>query len=231
MSYHLAISPRTIVKYLTIGVIILTLISLPIQIAKYVFDYRADWMTMFNLDREMNLPTWYTGLMLAFCALLLRAIAVGKKTRRERYYRHWNFLSILFLFLAVDEVLQIHEIFIIPDLSKILPWFFYSVWVVPYSIALIVFLQKYWQFTIDLPSRTSRHFILAAMLYIGGALGMEIVGSYWTEVEGQQNLIYALMATLEEVLEMIGIIVFIYGLLAYIKVWQNYLQINIKILE
>ena len=44
---------------------------------------------------------------------------------------------------------------------------------------------------------------------------MEMIGSYWTDLEGQQNLIYALMATLEEVMEMIGIIVFIYGLLSY----------------
>jgi hypothetical protein len=231
MSYHLTIYPKTIVKYLTIGVIILALISIPIQIGKYVFDYREDWTRMFNLDREMNLPTWYTAFMLAFCALLLRVIALDKKTPRERYFRHWNFLSMLFLFLAADEVLQIHELFIIKDISRMLPGIFYSVWVIPYGIALIIFAQKYWKFTRDLPNQTRFHFILAAILYIGGALGMEMIGSYWTDLEGQQNLIYALMATLEEVMEMMGIITFIYGLLNYIKRDQNDLQINIKILN
>jgi hypothetical protein len=231
MLYHLTISPKTIVKYLTIGVIILALISIPIQIGKYVFDYREAWTRTFNLDREMNLPTWYSALMLAFCALLLRVIALGKKTQQERYFRHWNFLSMLFLFLAVDEVAQIHEIFIIKDISRMLPGIFYSVWVIPYGIALIIFAQKYWKFTRDLPNQTRFHFILAAILYIGGALGMEMVGSYWTDLEGQQNLIYALMATLEEVMEMMGIIVLIYGLLTYIKREQDHLQINIKILN
>jgi ABC-type Fe3+-siderophore transport system permease subunit len=98
MLYHLTISPKTIVKYLTMGVIILALISIPIQIGKYVFDYREAWTRTFNLDREMNLPTWYSALMLAFCALLLRVIALGKKTQRERYFRHWNFLSMLYLY-------------------------------------------------------------------------------------------------------------------------------------
>ncbi len=228
MSYHLAISPKTIVKYLTLGVIILTLISIPIQIGKYVFDYRQEWTRMFNLDREMNLPTWYTALMLVFCALLLRIIAQGKKTKGESYFPQWNFLSILFVFLALDEVLQIHELFIIHDLSRMLPGIFYSVWVIPYGIALIIFTQKYWKFTLNLSKQTRFHFIFAAILYIGGGLGMEMVGGYWTDLEGQQNLVYALMATLEEVMEMMGIIVFIYGLLTYLKVWQNELKIHIK---
>ncbi len=231
MSYYLKISPKTVIKSLTLIVILLALISLPIQIGKYVFDYRAAWTRMFNLDREMNLPTWYSAFILAFCALLLRIIAIAKKTQRERYSRHWNFLSLLFLFLAFDELFQIHEIFIIKDISRMLPGVFYSVWVIPYGIGLIIFAQKYWKFTRDLPDRTRFHFILAAILYIGGALGMEMVGSYWTDLEGQQNLVYALMATLEEVMEMMGIIILIYGLLNYIKEWHNHLKINIKIIE
>ena len=230
MSYQITISPKTIVKYLTIGVILLALVSIPIQIGKYVFGYREAWTRMFNLDREMNLPTWYSAFMLSFCALLLRVIALGKKRKSERYFRHWNFLSYLFLFLAFDEVLQIHELFIIKDISRMLPGIFYSVWVIPYGIALIIFAHKYWKFTRDLPNQTRFYFILAAIFYIGGALGMEMVGSYWTDLEGQQNLVYALMATLEEVMEMMGIIVLIYGLLNYIKNWYNDLNISIKIL-
>ena len=230
MSYQIKISPKQVFKYLTIVVIILALVSIPIQIGKYIFDYRAAWTRMFNLDREMNLPTWYSALMLAFAALLLRIISINKKHQKERYLRHWKFLSILFLFLAFDELFQIHEIFIIKDISRMLPGIFYSVWVIPYGIALIVFAQKYWKFTRDLPHQTRLHFIIAAILYIGGALGMEIIGSYWTDLEGQQNLVYALMATLEEVMEMMGIIVLIYGLLNYIKAWHNDLIINIKII-
>lgn len=231
MSYQIKIYPKAIFKYLTIIVVILALASIPIQIGKYVFDYRAAWTRMFNLDREMNLPTWYSALMLAFSALLLRIISIHKKNHNQRYFRHWNVLSMLFLFLALDELFQIHEIFIIKDISRMLPGIFYSVWVIPYGIALIVFAQKYWKFTRDLPSQTRFHFILAAFLYIGGALGMEMVGSYWTDLEGQQNLVYALMATLEEVMEMMGIIVFIYGLLSHLKQEQDHLQINIKILN
>jgi hypothetical protein len=69
--------------------------------------------------------------------------------------------------------------------------------------------------------------MLAAFLYIGGALGMEMVGSYIAEWQGQQNLLYALVATTEEVIEMIGIIVFIYGLLYYLGRWAKHIDIKI----
>ena len=69
------------------------------------------------------------------------------------------------------------------------------------------------------------------MLYIGGALGMEMVGSYYAELEGQQHLTYALLTSLEEAMEMMGTVVFIYGLLFYIERWTQKLQVQIKILE
>ena len=230
MPYQISISPGILVKRLTIGVAVLTALNIPVQIAKYVFNYREDWMTMFNFDREMNLPTWYSAWMLTFCALLLRVIAIGKKTQGDRYYRHWNLLSIIFFFLAIDEVLQIHEAFIIPDLSRVLPWIFHSVWVIPYGIALVFFAKHYWKFTAHLPRQTRFHFLLAALLYIGGALGWELVQGYWTGLEGKMNLAYALMATVEEIMEMMGVIVLIYGLLYYIREWKTDLHFLVKII-
>lgn len=232
MQYQIAISPRLLAQRLMIGVLILTTISIAIQFCKYVFNYRADWMAMFNLDREMNFPTWYSTLMLAFCALLLRAITVGKKRLSDPYYRHWKLLSIIFWLMAIDEILDLHAFLIIPDLAKALklPWFLHSTWVIPGIIVVIIFVRQYWKFTVNLPKKSRSHFMLAAMLYIGGSLGMEMVGSYYAELEGQQHLTYALMATLEEVMEMSGIIVFIYGLLFYIGLWTQDLQIQVKIL-
>ena len=58
-----------------------------------------------------------------------------------------------------------------------------------------------------------------------------MVGSYFAELEGQQHLTYALLAVLEEVMEMLGIIVFIYALLFYIGRWTHDLQVQVKILE
>ena len=58
-----------------------------------------------------------------------------------------------------------------------------------------------------------------------------MVGSYYAELEGQQHLTYALLTSLEEAMEMIGTVVFIYGLLFYIGRWAQKLQVQIKIFE
>lgn len=231
MQLKICLSPRIIVKYLIIGVVFLTLVSTGIQIGKYVFDYRADWTTMFNLDRELNLPTWYSSFMLGTCSILLKTIAIGKKRQSDRFTQDWQLLSLIFFWLAIDEVLSIHEILIIPEVSKALnlPWFLHSMWVIPGTIFVIWFVRRYWKFSFHLPYKSRQHFYLAAFLYIGGALIMEMVGSYIAEAEGQQNLIYALTATLEEVMEMIGIITFIYALLDYLRQWLDKLDLEITI--
>jgi hypothetical protein len=72
---------------------------------------------------------------------------------------------------------------------------------------------------------------LAACLYIGGALLMEMLGSYITVLENQQNPIYAGMAIIEEIMEMMGIIVFMYGLLVYIREWHQKIDVEIKIMS
>jgi len=230
MQLKISIKPSSIVKYLAIVVIFLTIFSIGIQIGKYVFDYRESWTRMFNLDREMNIPTWFSALMLGFCGLLLRMIAQGKKQQDERSTKDWRLLSNIFFFLAIDEVLSIHEILIIPDVNKALklPGFLHSLWVIPGAIFVLWFIKRFWNFSQNLPYKSRKHFFLAAAFYVGGALIMEVIGSH---IEGQQNLTYALVATVEEVMEMTGIIIFIYGLLFYLQEWTPNLLLQLNFVE
>lgn len=233
MQIKISISPRAIVKYLVIGVIFLTLVSTSIQICKYVFSYREEWMSLFNLDRELNFPTFYSALMIGFCAVLLKIIAIGKKRHSDRYATDWQLLSLIFLLLAIDEVLSIHEILIIPEVSETLnlPWFLHSMWVIPGMVFVGWFIKRYWKFSRHLSLKSQRHFIFAGFVYVGGALVMEMIGSYLAESQGQQHLPYALVATVEEVMEMTGIIIFIYGLLYYLSQWTKQLNIQVNILD
>ena len=231
MRIEIAVSPRTIAKYLTIGVIFFTLIGTGIQICKYVFDYKDEWMKLFNLDRELNFPTWYSALMLAACAMLLKLIATGKQQQGDRYTKDWQLLSLIFIWLAIDEVVSLHEIFIIPELSEALnlPWFLHSAWVIPGVCFVIWFARRYSKFVRHLPRKSRQQFVLAACIYVGGALVMEMVGSHFAESLSQQHIIYALIATLEEFLEMVGIVTFIYALLVYLGQWSRQLDLQIEI--
>ena len=231
MRLKISLSPRQIISYLAVAVAFFILVSVVIQICKYGYDYRADWMKLFNVDRELNFPTWYSALTIAFCSLLLRIIANGKKQQGDRYTKDWQLLSLIFLWLAIDEVLSIHEILIIPEVSEALnlPWFLHSMWVIPGTIFVIWFIKRYSRFVRHLPYISRKHFFSAAACYIGGALIMEMIGSYIAEARGQQNLVYALIATAEEAMEMIGIIIFIYGLLFYLRQWNDKINLEITI--
>jgi hypothetical protein len=233
MQLSFSVSPKSMAIKLTCGVLILTVPSIIVQILKYSYNQRSDWMDMFNLDRELNFPTWYSALMLVSCGLLLATIAKGKEIEGDRYYPQWRFLSIIFYFLALDELVSIHEILIIPELAEILhlPGFLGQIWVIPGAIFVLWLFKKYWVFINYLPPRSRWHFLLAGTLYVGGALVMEAIGGQlFAALRNRTNLIYALVANVEEVMEMMGLVVFIYGLLFYLSKWQQELEIKIKFL-
>ena len=70
---------------------------------------------------------------------------------------------------------------------------------------------------VQLPSPIRRLFILAGLIYLSGAIGMETVaGHFVVPVWGDQGMKYVFCAAIEEFLEMIGIVVFMYALLTYL---------------
>jgi hypothetical protein len=233
MQLKITAFPRIIARYLMIGVIFFTIVGVVIQIGKYVFNYQDEWLDLFNVDRELNFPTWYSALMIAFCAVLLKIIATGKKQQGDRYTKDWQLLSLIFWFLAIDEIVSIHEILIIPEVSQALhlPWFLHSAWVIPGMIFVAWFARRYSKFVRHLPAKSRLHFIFAACIYVGGALIMEMIGSYFAESLSQQNIIYALTTSVEECLEMTGIVMLIYSLLYYLGQWAHQLDLQIDILE
>ncbi len=60
---------------------------------------------------------------------------------------------------------------------------------------------------------------------------MEMVGGYYADAVTQRNLIYGLMVCVEEILEMVGVIVFIYALLSYIGSHLETIDLRLKIVD
>ena len=63
-----------------------------------------------------------------------------------------------------------------------------------------------------LPTRVRNQFVLAGAIYVGGALGKELPLGYWTDLRGDQNLVYGLIDLVEESMEMIGASLFLCSL-------------------
>ncbi|GAB2522799.1 hypothetical protein GCM10027085_11320 [Spirosoma aerophilum] len=67
--------------------------------------------------------------------------------------------------------------------------------------------------------------IVSGAIYVVGAIGVEMMGAGFYTLEGQMSIEYKLSTHLEEMMEMTGLIVFIYALTEYI---QNHWNIAVQ---
>jgi len=172
---------------------------------------------LFDLAIEGNIPTLYSAVAILFCSALLALITHTNwhKPDGKRFY--WLGLTILFLFLAIDEGTAIHEAvgeYFERYLSA--TGFLYYMWVVPYGIATVVLGLVFFKFVWELPKNTRLHFIVAGTIFLTGVLGIEMLGAREADLHGTETVVYCMLYTLEEMLEMLGIILFIYALLSHL---------------
>jgi hypothetical protein len=218
-SVDIVISPQRITLFLTSIVVVLILVHSLGQFSRYYLgdDYLYGLVPLFTLGSEHNVPAYYSALAILFCSLLLTVIAVGRRRRRASDVRYWWGLAGIFLFLSVDEALEVHEHLIGPmQMLLNAPEQRYFVWLIPYAALLLVFGVLYARFILQLPKPTRRRFILAGLVYLSGAAGLEIVGGLYYESHGHTTLTFTVLESLEDALEMLGIVMFIHALASYI---------------
>jgi hypothetical protein len=188
-------------------------------VSKFYFDhdYVYGLVPLFDFDSERNIPTLYSSFALALVSLLLFIISLIHKKNKSSYAL-WLGLSVIFIFLSIDEVFLIHE-----QLSKTLrgsvktSGLFYYPWVIPYGSALTMLIVVYSKFLINLPKNILVLFIISGTIFVSGALGFELLEGRHAELYGTNNLLYSFLYTCEEFLEMYGIALFIYTLSTYIS--------------
>ena len=117
-----------------------------------------------------------------------------------------------------------HELLVPPTrelLGDYASGIFYFAWVIPGIAFILLFALTFVKFLLHLQLRTRWLFLVSAVLFIGGAVGTELIGGRYAELHGFQNLTYTMIATVEEALEMAGVIVFIFALLKYVETNYN----------
>ena len=199
------------------------------MVSTYYFGYPSVYglVRLFYFDAESNVPSLYSSLALFFSSVFLLFIALKRKELKAPS-TSWFGLSLIFLFLTFDEAASIHELLVDPirgtfELSGLL----YYAWVVPYGVALVVFVMAYSRFLLELPKNIAILFVLSGAIYVSGALGVELLGGKHAYLYGTNNILYSVLATIEETLEMLGIAIFIYTLLTYIASELGFIKITI----
>lgn len=215
------IEPGRVLRILLIiiaGLVIASTATQAMRLHVPDFPLRDSIAHLFYVDFEQSVPTLYSSVVLIISALLFGVVGHAHRRADRSYIRHWSALSILFLLLAVDESAVLHEQATGPfrRMLNIESGPLWWAWVIPAALAVAVLAVGFLRFFNYLPRPTRRRLIAAAILFLGGAIGIELVGAAYASVHGVRDFTYVLIATAEESLEMLGGAVLVYALLAYI---------------
>lgn len=230
----ISISPNKIIRVLIYLVVFFILAHIFVGLIENIIGHNRypgteTFVRLFNLDAEANISTWFAASILLLCSVLIAVIAIGKKQDNDRFLRHWVALSIIFIGLSIDEAAAVHESLINPlRLAFNARGFLYFTWVIPGFIFVVIFVLVYLRFLIDLPSKTKHLFILAGFTFIVGSIGIELIGGYHDDLYGRQDMIWVVITCIEESLEMVGIVIFVYALMSYINSYKNEFQLRIS---
>jgi len=220
---------RQVSDALLIVVTVLIGLSLVGQCSKYLLGHSMlkGFVPTFYVDMESSVPTWYSSAALGLAGALFALIAAAKFQANDKYRWHWATLGSLFVFLSLDEIAMIHELPVDPLREQFhTGGLLYYPWVVPGAALVGLISVCYLRLFLTLPRRTQSLFVLAGALFVSGAIGVEMLSGAQADLFGEENLDYALIVTLEEFLEMLGIVVLIRSLLEYIQVHLGDLEVQ-----
>ena len=211
-----------VVKLLVVFAVMLIVIHSSILGIYYYIDDpdKFDFVQMFDLDMEANIPTLFSSLLFTIASFLF--FLNGKKEYVKRKY--WWGLSIIFLFLSFDESAKIHEN--IGDLTEKFvdaSGFLYYPWVISYTLLVLILGVVYFRFFWHMERKIFWRFVLAAVIFLSGAVGFELLGAREASLYGTDTPLYSLLYTIEESLEMFGVIYLISLLLTLLD------QVTVKI--
>lgn len=219
---QLQIVPGRVLFTLGTAIAFLALAHLLLHFVQARFGGLDRTLRLFELDEEANLPTWFSSITLFAAALISVVIGRLEHSRRPRETRFWMILAAGFVYLSIDELAMLHDKFG-GTLATVLGvrahgWITY-VWVVPALVAIAAVGLLLLGFVRRLPRRVQRLSVLAGILYVGGAVGCEMISARLVAADGSRALTsmpYFIEVLAEETLEMSGVALWIYAQLIYL---------------
>lgn len=183
----------------------------------------------FSLEGEGNFPAFFSAFILLLAAVLFLTIGSATRLKKEFAWGYWFGLAVIFFFLSLDEATQIHE-----KLDTDLIWSSFNLtglvawpWVILYgSLSLCVGIF-YFRFWLGLPGRFRFAFALAAAVYVGSALGFEMLEALEYTTQGGATARFVVLTSLEEIFEMTAIVYLIATQFKYLHTYFPVLHISL----
>lgn len=205
---------------LAVALALLHIIGLGLD-AKYDNRITELLVEKFSLEGEGNIPAFFSASLLLFTSVLFLIIGWAKKNSTTPVYaNYWLGLGVVFLFLSLDEAAQIHE-----KLDTDLIWGAYEStgllawpWVIIYGGLALLFAASYFKFWMQLPWGFKPHYMAAAVIYVGSALGFEMLEALEYTTHGGYTFTYVVLTSVEEMFEMGAIVYVIYTNMRFLSI-------------
>lgn len=213
-----SVRPVRVLAGLSVIIAILVVFSVSGQYARFFLGHGRllGFIDAFDLDAEANVPTYFSCLQLLAASFLAGLIASTVRRSGAAFAGHWGMLSVIFAYLSLDEFMMLHEqLARLPFLPAKEGVFFYA-WVIPGLVIVAVFGALYTRFFWALPTRSKVWFAASGALFVGGAIGVEMMGGLYASQHGEISFTKAMIIAVEETFEMSGVALFIYALLDYL---------------
>ncbi|MFN3193531.1 MAG: hypothetical protein ACE361_23665 [Aureliella sp.] len=184
------------------------------QIIGDLDDPIADMLRRLDIVEEPSLSQWFSSTLHLIVAML--CLGIGLSIGRLMKWR-WIGLSAIFCFASIDEAIMIHEMMDRPTREWLGTSGFLSIaWIIPGTLIALVIATGYASFLAQHPRNIALLFLLSGIIFLSGAILMEIPGGYLYERYGFSSWHYIASYAIEECLEMLGLTLFLYALLQYI---------------
>lgn len=199
--------PLSIRRVVISGVFILALLNVGNALAVWALHvaglkFAVGIIPLFGFDREANLPTMVNAAWLQLAGLFAFMIARSMSDRGDA--RRWLGIALILWFLAVDELCMLHDHVSVAlhdrfSTTGLLSW----PWVIVYGVLTLSVVAFYLRFFFTLDRSLQVGLAVAAVLYVGGAIGMEMFAARELGNDSE-NLRHAIYYTIEENLEIIA---------------------------
>lgn len=186
------------------------------------------FLLKFDVGGEQTVAAWLSSMIMLLCALLLFYLATMKRHLRQPYATHWLGLAIIFLGLSMDEAVGMHEMMITPmqEMLHTEGAFLYA-WVIPALVFVGAVGLLYLGFLWHLPASFRLRIIVAGAVFVGGAVGFEMLEGALAGFYRQHLVVYEAAIHLEDTLEFAGLILFLNTLLLYARTQSDELRLRL----
>ena len=216
---QISIRPAKLAILLAIASVLIATVSSLAHIVRHhiiidLDDPRADVLRRLDIVEEPSLTQWFSSSLHLSTALLTVGIALSVG---HRMFWRWIGLSVLFTYASIDEAVMLHELMDRPVREYFGTSGFLAIaWIIPGSFIALIIGISYMTFLRSLSLKIATLFVVGGEVFLSGAILMEIPGGYLYEKYGFSSWHYIASYAVEETLEMLGVVIFLYGLLCFI---------------